>query len=62
MSGIAKDRWVSRMVASKYDKSVVYMAQNGKRNDDFAPYLWRSDDQGKTWQSIVPTSRSARST
>jgi photosystem II stability/assembly factor-like uncharacterized protein len=29
------------------------MAQNGKRNDDFTPYLWKSSDHGKSWQSIV---------
>jgi photosystem II stability/assembly factor-like uncharacterized protein len=47
------DKWVSRVVASKYDENTVYVAQNGYREDDFAPYLWRSTDRGRTWQSIV---------
>ena len=52
-AGLAADRWISRMVASQYDESTVYLSQNGKRNDDFAPYLWKSTDFGKTWKSLV---------
>ena len=29
------------------------MAQNGKRDDDFMPYLWKSTDFGESWTSIV---------
>lgn len=46
------DRWVTRIVASKYDKATVYCCQNGYRQDDFAPYVWKSTDYGKTWKSI----------
>jgi photosystem II stability/assembly factor-like uncharacterized protein len=31
----------------------VYLAQRGREDDDFAPYLWKSTDYGKTWKSIV---------
>jgi photosystem II stability/assembly factor-like uncharacterized protein len=47
------DNWVSRVVASKWDKATVYVAQTGYRSDDFAPYLWKSTDYGKTWRSIA---------
>lgn len=47
------DKWVSRVVASKYDAGTVYCSQSGYREDDFAPYLWKSTDFGKTWTSIV---------
>ncbi len=46
-------KWVAELVASKYDENTVYMAQNGKRDDDFLPYLWKSADRGDTWTSIV---------
>ncbi len=47
------DKWVSRVVASKYDLGTVYCAQSGYRDDDFAPYLYKSTDFGKTWVSIA---------
>ncbi len=47
------DKWISRVVASKYDKATVYVAQTGYREDDYTPYLWKSTDYGKTWKSIV---------
>lgn len=46
-------KWVSRIVASKWNKSTVYCAQSGYREDDFSAYLWKSTDFGKTWTSIM---------
>jgi hypothetical protein len=31
----------------------VYVSQSGYRNDDFAPYLFRSTDYGATWTSLA---------
>lgn len=53
MEGLPYQKWVSRIAASQYDKGTVYMCQNGKRNDDFAAYLWKSTDYGKTWEDIT---------
>ncbi len=51
-AGLVKDRWISRMEASKFDLGTVYLTQNGKRDDDFAAYVWKSNDFGNTWQDI----------
>ncbi len=51
--GLAADRWISRVVASGFDEGTVYAAQNGKRWDDFAAYVWKSTDFGATWKSIA---------
>ena len=53
MKGLPFRKWVSRIAASRYAQSTVYMTQNGKRDDDFAPYIWKSTDFGETWQSIA---------
>ena len=48
-AGLAPGKWMSRVVASAYDLGTVYLTQNGKRDDDFTPYVWKSNDYGKTW-------------
>ncbi|MCE4566835.1 hypothetical protein INQ51_21110 [Maribellus sp. CM-23] len=50
--GLPFRKWVSHMEASRYAPGRVYMTQNGKRDDDFAAYLWKSEDYGKTWENI----------
>ncbi|HYR47095.1 MAG TPA: hypothetical protein VER78_08815, partial [Thermoanaerobaculia bacterium] len=50
--GLARDRWVTRVIASSFDEGTVYATQSGFRNDEFAPYVFRSTDYGKTWQSL----------
>ena len=46
------DRWVSRVVASKYDVGTAFVSHIGYRKDDFEKYLHMSTDYGKTWKSI----------
>ena len=53
MAGLPYQKWVSRIVASAFNIGTVYMTQNGKRDDDFTPYVWKSADFGKTWTSIA---------
>jgi len=45
-------KWVSRIVASKYDIGTVYLTQTGRRDDDFQVYIWKSTDFGDTWTDI----------
>ena len=52
MAGLPDRKWISRIVASAYDLGTVYMTQNGKQDDDFTPYVWKSHDFGQTWESI----------
>jgi photosystem II stability/assembly factor-like uncharacterized protein len=49
---LPQNLWVSRVVASQHEKERVYVALNGYRNDDFKPYLYVSENKGKTWESI----------
>jgi len=52
MKGLPYQKWVSRIVASAFEMGTVYMTQNGKRDDDFNPYIWKSTDYGQTWKDI----------
>lgn len=48
-----KDLWVSRVAASKHKKERVYASLNGYRWDNFEPFIYKSEDYGKTWVSIA---------
>ena len=50
---LPRGKVIAEIVASQYDLDTVYMTQNGKRDDDFVPYLWKSIDRGSTWQDIA---------
>ncbi|WGH74707.1 glycosyl hydrolase [Tenacibaculum tangerinum] len=52
---LPQNLWVSRVIASKHKKERVYVTLNGYRFDDFTPYVYRSDDYGKTWKNISST-------
>lgn len=51
-NGKVPTRWVSRIVASKYDLRTVYMTQTGRRDDDYQVYVWKSTDFGDSWTDI----------
>ncbi len=44
--------YVSRIAASQHKVERVYVSLNGYRNDNFAPYLYMSEDYGVTWKQI----------
>ena len=44
--------WVSRVEASNHKLGRVYVTLNGYRWDHFAPYVYRSDDFGETWEAL----------
>lgn len=44
--------YVSRISASSHNADTVYAAFDNHKNGDFAPYLLKSVDRGKTWTSI----------
>jgi hypothetical protein len=51
--GVPKMIYVSRIHASSFDEGTVYASFDGHRNDDFAPYVYVSNDYGQTWKSIA---------
>jgi len=45
--------YVNALLASQHDEGTVYAAFNNHKNGDFAPYILKSGDKGKTWQNIT---------
>ncbi|HGY90889.1 MAG TPA: glycosyl hydrolase [Planctomycetes bacterium] len=52
-AGLPRDRWVSRLVASRYAKGRCYVTLNGYRDDDGTPYVYVTEDNGRTWRSLA---------
>jgi photosystem II stability/assembly factor-like uncharacterized protein len=50
---LPQDRWVTRVECSRFEEDTVYLSIDRHRNDDLAPYLFKSIDQGKTWTSLA---------
>ncbi|MDY7109833.1 MAG: glycosyl hydrolase [Planctomycetota bacterium] len=45
--------YVSGLTASQHDADVVYATFDNHKKGDFEPYVLRSGDRGRTWESIV---------
>jgi photosystem II stability/assembly factor-like uncharacterized protein len=50
--GVPANTYVSRVVASQHEVNTVYASFDNHKNADFAPYLLKSTDAGKTWISV----------
>ncbi|MFC1660573.1 WD40/YVTN/BNR-like repeat-containing protein [Gemmatimonadota bacterium] len=55
LPGLPTDAWINGVEASRHRAGGVYVAANNYRNDDFANYLFRSDDFGESWEDISGT-------
>lgn len=50
--GMPGPRWVASIEASRYADGRAYIAFDGHRSDDDEPYLFVTEDFGKTWKPI----------
>jgi photosystem II stability/assembly factor-like uncharacterized protein len=53
LPGVPANAYVARIRASQHDAATVYAAVENHQNGDFAPYLLKSTDAGRTWISIA---------
>jgi photosystem II stability/assembly factor-like uncharacterized protein len=59
--GVPERTYVSRLLASQHDTDTIYAAFDNHKNADFAPYVLKSTDAGKSWTMIrgdLPTNGS----
>lgn len=52
-AGLPEWAWIRTVEPSPHAKGVWYMAATKYKLDDTAPYIFKSSDDGKTWQKIV---------
>ena len=51
--GVPDRTYVSRVVASRFHEGTIYATLDNHRNNDFKPYVLKSDDYGAHWTSIT---------
>ncbi len=51
--GVPERTYVARLFASQHDADTIYAAFDNHKMSDYAPYLLKSKDRGKTWTSIA---------
>lgn len=53
LPGVPELTYVSCLYASHTHPDTVFVTFNNHKMGDFAPYIYRSDDRGRTWRSIA---------
>lgn len=48
-----KGGWIAQIKPSKFNKGEAYVVVNNYRNFDFKPYLFRTRNYGKNWESLL---------
>ncbi len=53
MKGLPKGSWIARIHASAYEEGTAWVVANNYRKGDYKPYLFKTEDFGNTWESLV---------
>lgn len=53
IQGVPRNTWVSRVTASKFRLERCYVSFDGHRTNDMKPYVFVTEDFGKTWANIT---------
>jgi photosystem II stability/assembly factor-like uncharacterized protein len=51
--GVPANTWIPHIVPSKYAAASAFVVFDNHRREDMAPYVYRTDDYGKTWKSLA---------
>ncbi|NIM17447.1 MAG: hypothetical protein GTO45_36000 [Candidatus Aminicenantes bacterium] len=53
IKGLPGNTWCPMVEAGHFNKKTAYAVFDGHRTGDMQPYVYRTDDLGKTWTSLV---------
>ncbi|HVE79667.1 MAG TPA: hypothetical protein VNA89_12420 [Gemmatimonadaceae bacterium] len=51
--GLAANAWIATVEASPSDAGTAYFAASRHQDNDYAPYLYKTTDYGKSWRRIT---------
>ncbi len=52
IKGVPDGLWVSRVEASHFSEGTCYVTFDGHRSDNFAPWVFKTTDFGRTWSNL----------
>jgi photosystem II stability/assembly factor-like uncharacterized protein len=51
--GVPANTWIPEIRPSKFDPAGAFVVFDNHRRSDWTPYVYRTDDYGKTWKSLA---------
>ena len=54
---LPKEAWIAQIKASRYAAGTAWMVVNNYRKGDYSPYLFKTEDYGKSWKRLVDRSK-----
>jgi len=51
--GVPANTWIPHIRASKFDAASAFVVFDNHRREDFTPYVYQTNDWGKTWKSLA---------
>ncbi|HKI03719.1 MAG TPA: hypothetical protein VKK31_17195 [Thermoanaerobaculia bacterium] len=51
--GVPANTWIPHVLPSRFDAASAFVVFDNHRREDFAAYVYRTDDWGKTWKSLA---------
>jgi photosystem II stability/assembly factor-like uncharacterized protein len=53
LKGVPPSTWIPEIRPSRHDPASAFVVLDNHRRSDWTPYVYRTDDWGKTWKSLV---------
>jgi photosystem II stability/assembly factor-like uncharacterized protein len=53
IKGVPPTTWITQIQASQYNAGEAFVVFDNHRTNDWKPYVFRTKDFGKTWESVV---------
>ena len=57
IAGLPKNAWIPQIVAGTHNAGEAFVVVNNYRQNDWKPYLYYTQDYGKTWKNLVDEKR-----
>ncbi len=53
LRGVPANTWIPHVRPSRFDAASAFVVLDNHRRSDWTPYVYRTDDWGKTWKSLA---------